>query len=151
MPNQFEIIDGNKGPGSENPGKLVVDNQYKFIFSQKYKNSIYYHCHKKNADKCSAKAKVKVEKGHGNERKYKLVGLENKHNHQSQWGLLLAQKIQRDMKSKLMTGHETPQNVVELVIQKYRSIYSGESQEQESLWNQISENLPDYQIMVGTL
>ena len=149
---QFEIIEGNKGPGAENPGKLVVDNEYKFLFSQKYKNSIYYHCYKKNSIKCTAKAKVTPEDGPGNDVKYKLVGLENEHNHQSQWGLLLAQKIQREMKSELMTGlHETPQTVVELVIEKYRLMYGGEGPDHESLWNHISENLPDYQTMVATL
>ena len=32
LENQFEIINNNKGPGEENPGKLIVDNEYKFLF-----------------------------------------------------------------------------------------------------------------------
>ena len=95
------------------------------------------------ATKCTARAKVTKQDGPGNQINYILVGLENDHNHTSQTGLLLSQKIQREMKSELMTGlHETPQNVVELIIEKYRLMYCGESPENESLWKQISENLP---------
>ena len=63
-----------------------------------------------------------MEEGSQNDIKYKLVGLENCHNHQSQWGLLLAQKMQREMKSELKITKDTPKTFTDLVIEKYRQI-----------------------------
>ena len=56
----FEIIDGNKRVGPHNPGKLIIGNKHKYLFSMVHGNLLHYHCSKKKHLKCTARAKVRI-------------------------------------------------------------------------------------------
>ena len=67
---KFEIIDGNRKVGSHNPGKLIIGNKHKYLISMVHGNLLQYHCSKKKHLKCTARAKVRIIDGVGNDLEY---------------------------------------------------------------------------------
>ena len=86
----FEIIDGNRRVGPHNPGKLVIENKHKYLFNKLHGNLLHYHCSKKKHLKCTAKAKVRIIDGVGNDLEYVLAEYEGVHNLESQEGPIVA-------------------------------------------------------------
>ena len=86
----FEIIDGNKRVGPHNPGKLIIGNKHKYLFSKVHGNLLHYHCSKKKHLKCTARAKVRIIDGVGNNLEYVLAEYEGVHNLRSQEGPIMA-------------------------------------------------------------
>ena len=66
----FETSDGNRRVGPHNPGKLIIGNKHKYWFSMVHGNLLHYHCSKKEHLKCTARAKVRIIDGVGNELEY---------------------------------------------------------------------------------
>ena len=85
-----EIIDGNRRVGPHNPGKLVIEDKHKYLFDKVHGNLLRYHYSKKKLSKCTAKAKVRIIDGVGNNLEYVLAEYEDVHNLESQEGPIVA-------------------------------------------------------------
>ena len=76
----FEIIDENRKVGPYNPGKLIIGNKHKYLFSKVHGNLLHYHCSKRKHLECTARTKVRIIDGVGNNLEYVLAEYEGVNN-----------------------------------------------------------------------
>ena len=77
----FRLVRGNRGGGLDNPGKLIVKENQKYLFNKRYGNCYHYHCYKKQYSKCTAKVKLELEVDNGKEMGFKIIAMWDEHNH----------------------------------------------------------------------
>ena len=122
------------------------------MFNKCYGNVFHYHCCKKQHLKCTAKARIRLEDGIGNENSVKVIKLEGEPNHEQQEGQIIAEKIERERKTLYESDFKkTPSQIRQKVFNEYKLKYSGKVPSKDRIWSLIVEYLPDDHVLYRAL